>query len=101
MTPDKVIEICDKYMKYFDTLGVDVIKHAKKEVCEGTMMVDNIGQTATAYEHIYWMCAEIKEFVKKEEMDKAFRWLGFVQGVLWCVGEYTINELRDHNRSNV
>lgn len=30
--------------------------------------------------------------------DKFNRWLGFVQGILWSLGEYTLNEMRDHNR---
>ena len=29
--------------------------------------------------------------------DKFNRWLGFVQGCLWNLGEYTLNEMRDHN----
>ncbi|KKM95827.1 hypothetical protein LCGC14_1184220 [marine sediment metagenome] len=30
--------------------------------------------------------------------DKFNRWLGFVQGCLWNLGEYTLNEMREHNR---
>jgi hypothetical protein len=29
--------------------------------------------------------------------DKFNRWLGFVQGSLWNLGEYTLNEMREHN----
>lgn len=29
--------------------------------------------------------------------DKFNRWLGFVQGILWSLGEYTLDEMRDHN----
>lgn len=34
-----------------------------------------------------------------ENMDKANRWLGFIQGVLWTTGLYSIEEMRDHNRT--
>ena len=37
-------------------------------------------------------------FLKESRIDKVNRWLGFIQGVLWCCGVYTINELREHNR---
>lgn len=30
--------------------------------------------------------------------NKSNRWLGFVQGALWAIGEYTIDDLKDHNR---
>jgi hypothetical protein len=33
-----------------------------------------------------------------EKKQKTQRWLGFIQGILWCCGVYAINELRDHNR---
>jgi hypothetical protein len=31
-------------------------------------------------------------------MEKAFRWLGFVQGVLWTNRVYTLDNLKSHNR---
>jgi hypothetical protein len=30
--------------------------------------------------------------------DKLMRWLGFLQGVLWCDGMYSLDELKAHNR---
>lgn len=30
-------------------------------------------------------------------MEKVFKWLGFIQGVLWIMGVYTVEELKDHN----
>ncbi len=32
--------------------------------------------------------------------DKFNRWLGFVQGAFWFHGDYTLDMMRDHNRSN-
>lgn len=31
--------------------------------------------------------------------DKFNRWLGFVQGVFWLHGDYTLDQMRDHNRT--
>jgi hypothetical protein len=44
-------------------------------------------------DHIKWMLEELPE-----DLDKANRWLGFIQGVLWANGMYTIDDMREHNR---
>lgn len=51
-----------------------------------------------ALNHVLHMCNEVKKFVKAEELEKAFRWLGFMQGVLWVCGMYSIDEMRGHNK---
>jgi hypothetical protein len=38
------------------------------------------------------------EFAQDGRTDKAFRWLGFMQGVLWAEGVYHIEELKKHNK---
>jgi hypothetical protein len=47
-------------------------------------------------QHARWM---VEELLGREEMpeDKLNRWLGFIQGVLWCTGKYSINDMRHHN----
>ena len=81
-----------------------------------------LGDLACA--HMRWMTSEIIKFVERAEasgtpctpllagprpsggveagegeLAKANRWLGFMQGVLWRSGIYTLDELREHNRS--
>ena len=51
-----------------------------------------------AHSHAKWMLDRIEEFVAEGKLDKANRWLGFVQGIFYCFGTYTINQMRDHNR---
>jgi hypothetical protein len=34
-------------------------------------------------QHALWMCVELQTF-PPEKVEKAMRWLGFVQGILWC-----------------
>ena len=31
-------------------------------------------------------------------IEKAHRWLGFIQGILWQSGNFTIDQLANHNR---
>jgi hypothetical protein len=52
-------------------------------------------------EHVAWMCTEIQRALGAGEREKAMRWLGFSQGVLWAQGVYAVNELREQNRAVV
>lgn len=47
------------------------------------------------YAHIRWMCLEAQKF---EDLDKMFRWLGFIQGVLVAYGMCTIDDMRRLNK---
>ena len=49
-------------------------------------------------QHVLNMLVTTWDFVCEDRREKAFRWLGFIQGVLWAEGIYSIDELRDHNR---
>jgi len=48
--------------------------------------------------HIRWMLNEIPNQLKENKIEKANRWLGFIQGVLWVRKISTIHELKDDNR---
>lgn len=52
----------------------------------------------TQLTHAQGMCAQILDLIKDDEREKAMRWLGFLQGVLYCNGIFTIDEMREHNR---
>lgn len=52
----------------------------------------------TRLQHIRWMCERTKEFIKQDKLDKANRWLGFIQGVLWTRGIFSIDEIQGHNK---
>ena len=45
-----------------------------------------------------WMIIETRDFVAESRIEKAFRWLGFIQGVLWSFGFVTIDNAKDTNR---
>lgn len=49
-----------------------------------------------AMRHVLWMLDRIAE---PGDLAKTHRWLGFAQGVLWVFGVFTINEMRELNRS--
>ena len=48
--------------------------------------------------HVHWMCQKAQEYCEQGELDKANRWLGFIQGVFSCEDLMSIEEMRSHNR---
>lgn len=48
--------------------------------------------------HALWMTRELRKHLSGGKVEKAMRWLGFVQGVLWSLGVVSIEEMKDDNR---
>lgn len=44
------------------------------------------------------MIPKMRKFLKEDRREKCFRWLGFLQGIFYCNGIYTIEECANHNR---
>lgn len=55
-------------------------------------------RNGTALQHVNWMLDNMCDNLPTLDMEKAARWLGFIQGVLWVSNVFTIDEMRDHNR---
>lgn len=74
-----------------------------KEISPGGADEINVLEWKTArtksLAHIAAMLDRIDILIEKEQTEKYFRWLGFIQGVLWVCGIYSIYELKDDNRS--
>lgn len=89
MTTDKLKEIADKY-----------IEHSEK-------WLDMHGDSVTHYfsvikriKKVHEMSKQISVFIEEGRIQKAMRWLGFIQGTLWCSGIFSIDELRNHSRGD-
>jgi hypothetical protein len=52
------------------------------------------------FSHLRYMMDEIDRFVDEGILDKAFRWLGFIQGILFYEGYYSLDSLKQHNKPN-
>jgi len=48
--------------------------------------------------HVWWAIGQCRIFVAAGRMEKAFRWLGFIQGAFWFNGTYSVEELANHNK---
>jgi hypothetical protein len=47
--------------------------------------------------HLYWMCGQALELANHDLLEKAMRWLGFIQGSLWCLGIRSIEDMKKDN----
>lgn len=89
MTKDKVRAVIGSYRCYFESRGISAI----------AMPEDMPPRTREdVLQHCHAMLDKLEEFVNENRLDKAFRWLGFIQGCLWTHAVYTLDELKDHNR---
>ncbi len=50
------------------------------------------------FEHLGKMIGKVRDFLVENRREKAFRWLGFMQGVFYAYGIYSIEEMANHNR---
>jgi hypothetical protein len=84
MTREKCLEVLDRYERFLSPLG------PKKKDLE---MVNHI---------LFKMIPKMDAMLvlpSQEDIEKFMRWLGFIQGVLWQRGWFTLEELKEHNRS--
>lgn len=90
MNPEKMREVLKQYQA--------LLLHIPPQV--GPM--DRQPSPREAYAHVHNMLEVIEKFLDEgtpDAWDKANRWLGFLQGVFWLHGTYTLNQMRDHNRT--
>lgn len=97
MTPEKVLEVIGVYREFFEDQEVPKVKLSEEQFDE-IMFISFEGDEKTMLAHCHQMLDGMEVFVREERMEKCFRWLGFIQGVLWSSGNFDLNELKNHNR---
>jgi hypothetical protein len=95
VTLDQMIAAAEKYKAHL------------VETFDAKSVRDTEGSPSSS--HLVWMCDQIIAEAKnlnsmpirphRETMEKYNRWLGFVQGALWVIGDYKIEELKSDNRA--
>ena len=48
--------------------------------------------------HLKGMIPKMRAFLVEGRREKVSRWLGFMQGVLYALDVYTVEEMANHNR---
>jgi len=84
MEGQKVIDVVNRYLKNgrFENYTPE---KAENEYSSGT-------------KHILYMLHEIPKFIEAGRKEKAMRWLGFIQGWMWCEDIYEIKDFKNHNK---
>jgi hypothetical protein len=77
------------YRERFEELGIPAEDHPHE------LLVWSRDRTLS---HCHGMLDKVVAFVRKNQTEKAFRWLGFIQGCLWAGRVYSIDEMANHNR---
>jgi hypothetical protein len=90
MTNDKVNQVLTNLAVLFEKRGYAPFRFTVTGV---------LPSTAAARQHAHWMACEALTF-PPEKLGKKMRWLGFVQGVAWLVGDASIEELKNANKSD-
>lgn len=106
MDAKKVLEALDTYDKRLATCKLhnldDSVIEVRPERADPTkrysLFLDSGGDWLTKMNHLAWAVEQCRGFVNAGRMEKAFRWLGFLQGALWFAGKYSIEELANHNK---
>jgi hypothetical protein len=67
---------------------------------EGRYPCEECPDDAAHPAHLLWMTTQcLGKFIPAGDVDKAHRWLGFIQGCLLCGMFFTLAELREHSRT--
>lgn len=93
LTTQRIIEIINKYKKML-SFEYSPVRCARSSFIYCT-------DTDHTKSHALWMCAEIPRLLDENKIEKVMRWLGFVQGILWCNGLVSIDELCSDNKNDV
>jgi len=64
---------------------------------ETVSLSDYMSETGRAMCHLLFCCEEGVRLVDQGRMEKAFRWLGFVQGAVWAAGLAPLDTLKKMN----
>jgi hypothetical protein len=98
MTKEKLKSLFDFYLAYLHLRCPSLIpKQLNKVECD---LNPRLIPFATLVSHCKFMCFESKKFADDNQVEKAMRWLGFLQGYLFSVGFFTLNDLKEHATSD-
>lgn len=94
VTSEKVIEVLSFYRMELRKSGVQAV-----QLEEGQYLLPFCELPEGAHSsHTAWMCDQAIEFVETGMMEKAFRWLGYIQCALYRDGVYCLDDLKEHSR---
>jgi hypothetical protein len=104
MTPQKVVEVLKQYEEFLRNNLYEPVRGPTNLYFGSTDNMEEVQDNM--HNHLLWMCVEAQKFLVPEpcalvlatdKVEKAMRWLGFIQGGLVCLGDLTIDEAKEDN----
>ena len=95
MTPDRVRQLLARYDQQLARMGAGEPLQCDLEAAMTYMDDPQTWKVAAA--HLRFACQEAQKFCGDGRVEKAMRWLGFVQGCLWAMGDSSIADLARDN----
>jgi hypothetical protein len=93
MTADKVLAVLTEYRTILKSWRAKPVRDTGY-ILKG----EPLDPTGRRLNHLAWMVEETYNIVNTGKLEKAFRWLGFIQGGLWCHGIRSIDQMREDNK---
>jgi len=96
MTPEQVVKVIQSYRKELEDYPPvrDEENYLYRDEFLGYRK-----PYSKALSHASWMCLQVEGFVADGRIEKAMRWLGFIQAILWMCHRRTIEKMREDNAS--
>lgn len=88
MTKEDLLDSIGTYRKFFLEQKIEAADYPHEELLTNSEL---------GLQHCHGMLDKMVVFVEQGRLEKAFRWLGFIQGVLWASSVFRLQELKDHN----
>ena len=95
MTKEKLKFIIQAYRDHLEATYPKIAPRQLTEV-EEQFSVGSLSRIDTTA-HFKHMCDMGQTFVDQDRVDKAMRWLGFMQGAFWMDDVFTLDELKKHS----
>ena len=92
---EKVLKLLQKYNNELFKLGI--LPKRSEDYCGQPGLKSLHDEHAQLY-HLKWMIDKMLDEAEDWSDRKVCRWLGFIQGILWCTKFRGILELRDESR---
>ncbi len=89
MTPDQVTKALDNYEATLRSLGAAPIEVPHDQIPT---------HSSQALNHALSMIEPMRGFIKDGRWEKLWRWLGFLQSILWQHARFTLETLKNDNR---
>lgn len=102
MTNKKIHQVLDLYEKRISTFDPVSLLHLMipgiEDAVRRQAAQDAIERLKGQFDHVKEMISKMRVFLAEDRREKTFRWLGFIQGVFYSLGIYTIEDMANHNR---